>query len=124
MLVAGGVTFLNLEDETGMVNVLFTPGVWACHRRVAQTAPAMLIRGQLQKHQRGRHRGGRAAGPHRARDRLPLPRLPVTILRERALAQKCRSYSAGGVVHTLSTLIFNRVVNAARYSSPIPMLTA
>ena len=45
---AGGVTFLNLEDETGMVNVLCTPGVWARHRRVAQTAPAMLIRGQLQ----------------------------------------------------------------------------
>jgi error-prone DNA polymerase len=42
------VTFLNLEDETGMVNVLCMPGVWARHRRVAQTAPAMLIRGQLQ----------------------------------------------------------------------------
>jgi error-prone DNA polymerase len=42
------VTFVNLEDETGMVNVLCTPGVWARHRRVAQTAPAMLIRGQLQ----------------------------------------------------------------------------
>jgi error-prone DNA polymerase len=45
---AGGVTFLNLEDETGMVNVLCAPGVWARHRKVAQTAPAMLIRGQLQ----------------------------------------------------------------------------
>jgi error-prone DNA polymerase len=45
---ARGVTFLNLEDETGMVNVLCTPGVWARHRRVAQAAPAMLIRGQLQ----------------------------------------------------------------------------
>ncbi len=45
---ARGVTFLNLEDETGMVNVLCTPGVWARHRRVAQSAPAMLIRGQLQ----------------------------------------------------------------------------
>jgi error-prone DNA polymerase len=31
-----------------MVNVLCTPGVWARHRRVAQTAPAMLVRGQLQ----------------------------------------------------------------------------
>jgi error-prone DNA polymerase len=45
---AGGVTFMNLEDETGMVNVLCTPGVWARHRRLAQTAPALLIRGQLQ----------------------------------------------------------------------------
>jgi error-prone DNA polymerase len=45
---AGGVTFINLEDETGMVNVLCTRGVWARHRRLAQTAPALLIRGQLQ----------------------------------------------------------------------------
>ena len=33
-------------------------------------------------------------------------------------------YPADGVDHTLSTLIFNRVLNAARYSSPIPMLMA
>jgi error-prone DNA polymerase len=45
---AGGVTFMNLEDETGMVNVLCTPSVWARHRRLAQTASALLIRGQLQ----------------------------------------------------------------------------
>ena len=45
---ARGVTFVNLEDETGMVNVLCTPGVWTRHRRVAQSAPALLIRGQVQ----------------------------------------------------------------------------
>jgi error-prone DNA polymerase len=45
---AQGVTFLNLEDETGMVNVLCTPGVWARHRKLAHTAPALLIRGQVQ----------------------------------------------------------------------------
>lgn len=45
---AQGVTFVNLEDETGMVNVLCTPGVWARHRRLAHTAPALLIRGQVQ----------------------------------------------------------------------------
>ena len=45
---ARGVTFVNIEDETGMVNVLCTPGVWARHRRVAQTAPALLVRGQVQ----------------------------------------------------------------------------
>ncbi len=43
-----GVTFINLEDETGMVNVLCTPGVWARHRKLAHTAPALLIRGQVQ----------------------------------------------------------------------------
>jgi error-prone DNA polymerase len=45
---AGGVTFMNLEDETGMVNVLCSPGVWARHRKLAQTASALLIRGQVQ----------------------------------------------------------------------------
>lgn len=45
---AQGVTFVNLEDETGMVNVLCTPGVWARHRKLANTAPALLVRGQLQ----------------------------------------------------------------------------
>jgi error-prone DNA polymerase len=45
---AQGVTFVNLEDETGMVNVLCTPGVWARHRKLAQTARALLIRGQVQ----------------------------------------------------------------------------
>ncbi|WP_343600633.1 error-prone DNA polymerase [Mycobacterium sp.] len=45
---AKGVTFINLEDETGMVNVLCTPGVWARHYRLAQTASALLVRGQVQ----------------------------------------------------------------------------
>lgn len=45
---ARGVTFVNLEDETGMVNVLCTPEVWRRHRRLAQTATALLIRGRVQ----------------------------------------------------------------------------
>jgi error-prone DNA polymerase len=45
---AHGATFVNLEDETGMVNVICTPGVWARHRKLAQTASALLIRGRLQ----------------------------------------------------------------------------
>ena len=45
---AQGVTFINLEDETGMVNVLCSPGVWARHRKLAQAAPALLVRGQVQ----------------------------------------------------------------------------
>jgi error-prone DNA polymerase len=45
---AQGVTFINLEDETGMVNILCSPGVWARNRRLAQTATALLIRGQVQ----------------------------------------------------------------------------
>lgn len=45
---ARGVTFVNLEDETGMVNVLCTPGVWTRHRKLAQTATALLVRGRVQ----------------------------------------------------------------------------
>ncbi len=45
---ARGVTFVNVEDETGMANVLCTPGVWTRYRRAAQTAPALLIRGRVQ----------------------------------------------------------------------------
>ncbi|MFC9998555.1 error-prone DNA polymerase [Nocardia sp. NPDC127526] len=45
---AGGVTFLNLEDETGMVNVVCSIGLWARYRRLAQSAPALLVRGRVQ----------------------------------------------------------------------------
>ena len=45
---AQGVTFLNLEDETGMVNVVCSPQLWSRQRSLAQTAPAMVIRGIVQ----------------------------------------------------------------------------
>jgi error-prone DNA polymerase len=45
---AQGVTFVNLEDETGMVNVLCAPGVWARHRKLAQSASALVVRGIVQ----------------------------------------------------------------------------
>jgi error-prone DNA polymerase len=45
---AQGVTFINLEDETGMVNILCSPGVWNRQRKLAQTASAMVIRGVVQ----------------------------------------------------------------------------
>jgi error-prone DNA polymerase len=46
---AGGITFVNLEDETGMLNVTCTPGLWQRHRRVARTSSALLVRGMLEK---------------------------------------------------------------------------
>ncbi|AFR48324.1 MULTISPECIES: error-prone DNA polymerase [unclassified Gordonia (in: high G+C Gram-positive bacteria)] len=45
---ASGVTFINLEDETGMVNVVCSVGLWARYRVLAQTAPALLVRGRVQ----------------------------------------------------------------------------
>ena len=46
---ANGITFVNLEDETGLINVVCSPGLWKRHRRVARTAPALLVRGRLER---------------------------------------------------------------------------
>jgi error-prone DNA polymerase len=46
---AGGVTFVNLEDETGMLNVTCSPGLWLRYRKVARTSAALLVRGRLEK---------------------------------------------------------------------------
>lgn len=46
---AGGVTFVNLEDETGILNVIVSQGVWHRYRRIARASPAMVIRGILER---------------------------------------------------------------------------
>ena len=48
-MTAQGTTFLNLEDETGLINVVVSKGCWARYRRVAREAPAMTIRGRLER---------------------------------------------------------------------------
>lgn len=45
---ARGVTFLSLEDETGLLNVICSAGVWGRHRKVARTSAALVIRGTLE----------------------------------------------------------------------------
>ncbi len=45
---AGGVTFLNLEDETGMINVVCSAGLWARYRRIARNSSALLVRGMVE----------------------------------------------------------------------------
>jgi error-prone DNA polymerase len=45
---ARGVVFLSLEDETGMINVICTPGVWERHRRVALDASALVVAGRVE----------------------------------------------------------------------------
>ncbi|RJQ79273.1 error-prone DNA polymerase [Pseudonocardiaceae bacterium YIM PH 21723] len=47
---AGGITFLNIEDETGMVNVVCSPGLWARYRQIARSSQAMLIRGVVERY--------------------------------------------------------------------------
>ncbi len=48
-MTAQGVTFLNLEDETGLINVVVSKGCWARFRTVARSATAMVIRGRLER---------------------------------------------------------------------------
>jgi error-prone DNA polymerase len=46
---AGGITFVNLEDETGMLNVVCSAGFWQRYRRIARTASALLVRGRVER---------------------------------------------------------------------------
>jgi len=45
---AHGVTFLSLEDETGIVNVICSVGLWNKYRRGLRTAKAAVIRGRVE----------------------------------------------------------------------------
>lgn len=45
---AGNVTFVGMEDETGLMNILVSPGLWERHRRLARTAKALVVRGIVQ----------------------------------------------------------------------------
>ena len=47
---AKGFVFLSLEDETGIANVIVTPGLFARHRLVLVTEPFLLVEGILQAH--------------------------------------------------------------------------
>lgn len=46
---AQGITFLNLEDETGMLNVVCSPGVMKAYRQAARNKVAVVIRGRLER---------------------------------------------------------------------------
>jgi len=50
---AQGITFMNLEDETGILNVVCSIGVWTRYRRVAQSAKAMVVRGLVERSKEG-----------------------------------------------------------------------
>jgi error-prone DNA polymerase len=48
-MTARGATFISLEDETGLVNVICSKGCWARHRAVARDASALLVRGRVEQ---------------------------------------------------------------------------
>ncbi len=45
---AQGTTFINLEDETGFINIVCSKGCWARYRRAARGAAALLVRGRVE----------------------------------------------------------------------------
>ncbi|MFZ8997892.1 MAG: error-prone DNA polymerase [Ilumatobacteraceae bacterium] len=48
-MTAQGTTFISLEDETGLVNVVVSKGCWARFRTTARGAPALVVRGRLER---------------------------------------------------------------------------
>jgi error-prone DNA polymerase len=50
---ASGITFLNLEDEHGLINVICSTGVWKRYRRMLRDAPALIARGMLERSPEG-----------------------------------------------------------------------
>ena len=50
---ASGITFMNIEDETGILNVICGVGVWKRYRRIARESPALIVRGILERSPEG-----------------------------------------------------------------------
>jgi error-prone DNA polymerase len=50
---AGGVCFLSLEDETGLVNVVCSPAVWETQQKIALNCGALRITGHLERSDHG-----------------------------------------------------------------------
>ncbi|MYI34924.1 MAG: error-prone DNA polymerase [Acidimicrobiaceae bacterium] len=50
-MTAGGTMFINLEDETGFVNVIVSKGCQARFRKTVMTSRALTVRGRLERHE-------------------------------------------------------------------------
>lgn len=50
---ASGITFLNLEDEHGMINVICSARVWDRYRRLIREARGLVVRGMLERSPEG-----------------------------------------------------------------------
>ncbi|MCB0880904.1 MAG: error-prone DNA polymerase [Thermoleophilia bacterium] len=49
---AGGIVFMLLEDETGLINVVVHPPVYEAHRALLRAEPLVIVRGRLQHRER------------------------------------------------------------------------
>ncbi|HVB07060.1 MAG TPA: error-prone DNA polymerase [Acidimicrobiales bacterium] len=73
---AGGTVFVNLEDETGVLNVICSAGLWLRYRREA-ASPALLVTGRLERS----GSGGEAVNV--VAERLERLELPLALARSR-----------------------------------------
>lgn len=46
---ANGITFMTLEDETGIANLVISPGIWTRFRQTARFASVLMASGRLQR---------------------------------------------------------------------------
>lgn len=47
---AKGITFVTIEDETGVANLVVKLPIWERYYTAARTSPAWIVHGILQKH--------------------------------------------------------------------------
>jgi error-prone DNA polymerase len=52
---AKGITFVTLEDETGVANLVIKPPIWEKHYRIARQSSAWLVHGKLEIRERVVH---------------------------------------------------------------------
>jgi len=67
---ASGMIFLNLEDETGLLNVVCRAGMWRRYRSIGRRASALIVRGTVER--------GDGVIAVMAEHLQPLPGVPVT----------------------------------------------
>jgi error-prone DNA polymerase len=52
---AKGITFVTLEDETGIANIVVRQSIWELFYTVARRSPAWIVQGKLERHQSVTH---------------------------------------------------------------------
>lgn len=77
---ASGLIFLNLEDETGLLNVVCSSGMWKRYRRVGRSAGALIVRGVVEQGETGE--GGAGVSALRAEHLEALPGITPTRSRD------------------------------------------
>ena len=48
---ASGTVFVNLEDETGLINVIVSNGCWLRFRSILRSETALTVTGRLERHE-------------------------------------------------------------------------